>query len=74
VNNINKWNQVQEELALDTASPSASLVIFFGSFVTTGITLFSSLYPILADHPSEGFWHFHFNPRIGKRNIATSRN
>jgi len=29
VNNINKWNQVQEELAHDTASPSASLVIFF---------------------------------------------
>jgi hypothetical protein len=71
VNNINKWNQVQEELAHDTASPSASLVIFFfGSFLTTGISLFSSLYPILADHPSKGFWHFHFDRR---RNIATSR-
>ena len=46
----------------------------FGSFVTTGNALFSSLYPILADHPSESFWYFYADLRTCRRNITPSRN
>ena len=48
--------------------------LFFWLICDDWGSLFSSLYPILADHPSEGFWYFDFDPRICKRNIATSRN